>query len=67
LQAKINNETQHIDGEKVGLYRSLLKIVAELNEKQYTEGNSTQNRRQAAVVEHNDLSDPASDTDTAQG
>ncbi len=67
MQAKINDETQHSDGEKVGLYRALLKIVAQLNEKQYTEGNSTQNRRRAAVVEHNDLSDPASEESTSQG
>ena len=67
MQAETINEVQHIDGEKVGLYRSLLKIVAQLNERQYTEGNSTQNRRQAEVVEHNDLSDPASDRDTSQG
>ena len=67
MQTKTINETQQINGEKVGLYRSLLRIVAQLNEKQYTEGNSTQNRRQADVVEHNDLSDPASDSDTAQG
>ena len=67
MQAKTDNETQVIGGEKVGLYCSLLKIVAQLNERQYTEGCSTQNRRQAEVLEHNDLSDPASDDDTSQG
>ena len=67
LQVRTNPEAQIPDGEKVGLYRSLLNIVAQLNERQYTEGNSTQNRRQAEVLEHNDLSDPASGDDTSQG
>ncbi len=67
MQVKTKSEAQIIDGEKVGLYRSLLKIVAQLNERQYTEDNSTQNRRQVEVREHNDLSDPASDGDTSQG
>ena len=67
MKSKLDNETQYIDGEKVEVYRSLLKIVAQLHENQYTEVNSTQNRRQVAVVEHNDLSNPASDRDTSQG
>ena len=51
----------------LALCRSMLEIVAYLDETQYTESNSTQNGRQAEVVEHNDLSNPASDKRTTQG
>lgn len=45
------------------LCNTLLRIVARLDEKQYTHGMS----RQTEVVEHSDLADPASDGDTSQG
>jgi hypothetical protein len=67
LPVRTNPEAQIPDGEKVGLYRSLLNIVAQLNERQYTEECSTPNGRQADVLKHNDLSDPASDGRTSQG
>ena len=45
------------------VYRSLLNIVAHLDERQYTEGD----KRQTEVVEHSDLADPASETVTSKG
>ena len=53
-------------GQDVNLemvYRSLLRIIARLDEKQYTEGML----RQTAEVVLDDLADPASATNTAQG
>ncbi len=67
MTAKLQNKQPQDGINQVHVSRALLRIVAQLNEKQYTEGNSTQNRRQAEVVEHNDLSDPASEDDTSQG
>ena len=67
MTAKLQNKQPQDGINQVHVSRALLRIVAQLNEKQYTEGNSTQNRRQAEVVEHNDLSDPASASDTSQG
>ena len=52
----------------VSVYRSVLEIVAHLQETQYSETTSTElSEQQAEVVEHNDLPDPASDRDTSQG
>jgi hypothetical protein len=45
------------------VYRSLLNIIAHLDERQYTEGDI----RQTEVQEHSDLADPASETATSQG
>lgn len=45
------------------VYRSLLNIVARLDETQYTQGML----RQTEVQEHSDLADPASDGSTSQG
>jgi hypothetical protein len=47
------------------VYRSLLRIVARLDESEYTESNSL--LRQTEVRKHSDLADPASDDDTSQG
>jgi hypothetical protein len=44
-------------------YRSLLRIIARLDEKQYTEGML----RQTEVYHHPDLADPASVVTTSQG
>ena len=49
----------------VSVYRSLLRIVARLDESEYTEDNSL--LRQTEVVEHSNLADPASDVTTSQG
>ncbi len=49
----------------LSVYRSMLRIVAQLDESEYTENNSL--LRQTEVMEHSDLADPASDEDTSQG
>ncbi len=49
----------------LSLYRSMLRIVARLDESEYTESNSL--LRQTEVVEHSNLADPASAEDTVQG
>ena len=52
----------------VKLSKTLLHIVAQLREKQYTGSRSTEIvLRQAEVVQHSDLPDPASDATTTQG
>ncbi len=51
----------------LALCRSMLQIVAYLDETQYTESDSTQNGRQADEVALDDLPNPASDSDTTQG
>ena len=47
------------------VYRSLLRIVARLDENEYTESNSL--LRQTTEVVLDDLADPAGDYDTSQG
>lgn len=59
---QLNNE-QSMNLESV--YRSLLRIVARLDENEYTENNSL--LRQTTEVVLDDLADPASDRDTSQG
>ena len=49
----------------LSVYRSMLRIVARLDESEYTEGNSL--LRQTTEVVLDDLADPASDDDTSQG
>lgn len=52
----------------VKISKTLLHIVAQLREKQYTGSRSTEIvLRQAEVYHHSDLSDPASDVTTTQG
>lgn len=51
----------------VAASKTLLRVLAEWQQNEYTEASSTENGRQAEVVEHNDLSDPASDPNTTQG
>ena len=48
----------------LGVYRSLLRIVARLEESQYTESNSFMG--QTEVVEDSDLANPARDHNTTQ-
>jgi len=55
------NKQQGVNLEMV--YRSLLKIIARLDEKQYTEDVL----RQTTEVELDDLADPASGMNTSQG
>jgi hypothetical protein len=55
------NTRQGVNLETV--YRSLLNIVARLDERQYTEGNI----RQTAERELDDLANPASEAATSQG
>ena len=57
------NSEQGMNLESV--YRSLLRIVARLDENEYTECNSL--LRQTTEVVLDDLADPASDVDTSQG
>lgn len=47
----------------VSIYRTVLRVVAHLEESDYNGENS----RQAEVVVHNDLPDPASRADNSQG
>lgn len=49
------------------VYRTLLRMVAYLEETGYTEDPSDINLRQAEVYQHPDPADPASDDDTSQG
>jgi len=52
----------------VKLSKTLLHIVAQLHKTQYTGSRSTEIvLRQAEVLDHSDLPDPASDSDTSQG
>ena len=52
----------------VSVYRSVLEIVAHLQETQYSEITSTElSEQQAEVVVHDDLPDPASERDSSQG
>jgi hypothetical protein len=66
---RLSDEQSHI-AENGGinllsLYRSMLRIVARLDESEYTEDNSL--LRQTEVFHHPDLADPASDEVTLQG
>lgn len=68
LKSEGSQEKQLNNGMNlVDVSRTLLRIVARLSKNEYTESSSIQNGRQAEVVVHNDLSDPASDEDTSQG
>ena len=67
MKAEPKARTSPHDGiNKEALYRSLLEIVAYLDETQYTESNSFIDRR-AEVVEHSDPANPASEDSTSQG
>ncbi|MFW5709698.1 MAG: hypothetical protein ACOCX5_05710 [Chloroflexota bacterium] len=65
-QAEIPQPNTRQGVNLVTVCRSLLEIVASLDETQYTEGSSFIDRR-AEVVQHSDPADPASDEDTSQG
>jgi hypothetical protein len=59
--------TTEDDINLVAASKTLLRVVADWAQNEYTEGSSTKKGRQAEVVAHNDLSDPASAEDTSQG
>jgi hypothetical protein len=64
----LSDEQPHTESDGINLlsvYRSLLRIVARLDESEYTEGNSL--LRQTEVYHHSDLADPASEGSTSQG
>ena len=64
---RLSDGSQSIENEGInllGVYRSLLRIVARLEESQYTEGNSFMG--QTEVVEDSDLANPARDSRTTQ-
>ena len=64
----LSDEQPHTEHDGINLlsvYRSMLRIVARLNESEYTEGNSL--LRQTEVMEHSNLANPASAEDTVQG
>ena len=65
---RLPDEQPHTETDGINLlsvYRSMLRIVARLEENEYTEGNSL--LRQTEVLKHSDLADPASDVSTSQG
>jgi len=67
---EVKNRDQQTD-ERVNLEnisRTLLRIVARLPKTEYSVSKSNgHNRRQAEVLDHSDLPDPASDLNTSQG
>ena len=54
------NQAEGID--LVAAYRTVLRSLARLESEEYTSGNE----QQAAVLEHTDLPDPASESSTRQ-
>lgn len=63
-----SDEQPHTETDGINLlsvYRSMLRIVARLDENEYTVGNSL--LRQTTEVVLDDLADPASDEVTVQG
>lgn len=65
---RLSDEQPHTESDGINLlslYRSMLRIVARLDESEYTEGNSL--LRQTTEVVLDDLADPASANDTSQG
>lgn len=68
MKRKYQNEHPTLENgiDLVATSGIILRVIAHFNETLYTEDSSTENERQAAVVAHNDLSNPASETDTSQ-
>ncbi|MCB9452375.1 MAG: hypothetical protein H6672_13140 [Anaerolineaceae bacterium] len=64
-RSDVQSQPDHTSINLLGVYRSLLRIVARLDETGYTGSNPL--LRQTEVVEHSDLADPASDRDTSPG
>ena len=61
-------EKQQDEGiDLVAASRIILRVIADWQQSEYTEHSSIENGRQAEVVEHNDLSNPASGESTTQG
>ncbi len=55
------------EAQLIVLYRALLRIVAHLDETQYSENNSTPIVRQIIKLQLDDPADSASDVSTSQG
>ena len=67
MPERLSNGSHSVESEGInllGVYRSLLRIVARLEESQYTESNSFMG--QTEVVEDSDLANPARGLNTAQ-
>lgn len=62
---KIASKTDGVD--QLALCRALLEIVAHFEETLYSDEHSTQQLRQTAGRQPDDLADPASGLDTVQG
>lgn len=65
---RLSDEQPHTENDGINLlsvYRSMLRIVARLDESEYTEDNSL--LRQTTEVVLDDLADPAGAVDTSQG
>jgi len=68
LTAKDHDDPMQEGINQVHLARTLLRIVAELAESEYSDAKSNgRKQRQVAERELNDLPNPASDTNTTQG
>ena len=69
LKRKYRNEHPTIeDGiNLLAASKTLLRVLAEWQQTEYTESSSTKNGRQADERELDDLPDPASDGSTSQG
>ena len=67
MPERFSNGSHAVENKGVnllGVYRSMLRIVARWDESQYTESNSFMG--QTEVVEDSDLANPARDLTTAQ-
>lgn len=65
VEDKIAPKTKGVD--QLALCRALLEIVAHFEETLYSDDQSTQQLRQTAGRQPDDLADPASDYGTVQG
>jgi len=65
IEDKIALKTEGVD--QLALCRALLEIVAHFEETLYSDDQSTQQLRQTAGRQPDDLADPASAYDTVQG
>ena len=67
MPERLSNGSDSVENEGInllGVYRSMLRIVARLEESQYTESHSFMG--QTEVVEDSDLANPARDNSTTQ-
>ena len=64
---QVKTGMQSGEAQLVMLYKSLLRIVAHLDETQYSENNSNLIVRQTVEIQLDDPADPASEISTSQG